>query len=118
MTFEADLDVFYGPPFGVGCARRRSAVDDIPFRGILGSVDELALEGYAVTAEYGLRYPTAEVDLDEGDRVLVGCNVDADGAVVLVAGIAQGGTAYKVRTEPRRINDGAETAAILSSIPT
>lgn len=116
MPFEADLRIFYGPPFGVACARRRLGEDDVPFRGILGAVDELALDGYAVSAEHGLRYPTAWVDLDEGDRVLTGVVTTAAGAVVLVTGEAQGGTEYRVRQEPRRINDGAESFVELSSI--
>lgn len=116
MPFEADLSIFYGPPFGVPCARRRPGVDDMPFRGILGAVDELALDGYAVSAEHGLRYPTAEVDLDQGDRVLTAVETDATGAVVLVAGAVVGGTAYRVRQKPRRINDGAESFFELSSV--
>ena len=117
MPFEADLATFYGPPFGAPCARRRPGVDDVAFRGIPGAVDNLGLDGYAVSTDYGLRYPTADVDIDAGDHVIVGCDADKAGAVALVFGAAQGGTEYVVRAEPRIINDGAETEARLSSIP-
>lgn len=118
MTIGAsDLAVFYDTDgFGTPCARRRPGVGDVPFVGIVGAVDELALDGYAVTAEHSLRYPTTAIDLDQGDTVIVGCDRDADGAVILVGDQVQGGTPYKVRREPWRINDGAETAALLSSV--
>lgn len=113
-----DLAVFYDRDgFGTQCARRRSGVDDVLFVGILGAVDELVLDSYAVSAEHSLRYPTADVDLDEGDQVIVDPTRDVDGAVVIVAGVVQGGTPYKVRREPWRINDGMETAALLQGIP-
>lgn len=119
MPFEADLRVFYRRPFGLPCARRRPGVGDVPFWGIPGAVDELALQGYAVSTDYGLRYPSADVDLDTGDRVLIDVETEGDGAEeepVLTLGAAQGGTPYRVRAEPKRINDGAETQALLSSV--
>ena len=117
MPFEFDLATFYGPPFGVPCARRRPGADDVAFRGIPGAVDNVGLDGYVVSTDYGLRYPSAAVDLDAADRVIVNCDADAAGAVALVFGAAQGGTPYRVRAEPRIINDGAESTVVLSSIP-
>lgn len=116
MTIGAgDMHVFYDPKaFGTRCARRRADVDDVLFVGILGAVDEVVLDGFAVTAKRSLRYPTEAVDLDEGDSVLAGIDVDDEGVPILVDGAAQGGELYRVRREPWRINDGLETAALLS----
>lgn len=119
MIGEGDMAVFYDPDgFGRPCVRRRPSVADVPFVGILGAVDEIALEGYAVAAEHSLRYPSDAVDLDEGDLVLVGVERDAAGGVRLVDGAAQGGVRYRVRTEPRILNDGAESGALLSRVRT
>lgn len=114
---DGDLAVFYDTDgFGSNCARRRPGEDDALFVGIKGAVDELVLDGYAVSAEHSLRYPSADVDLDEGDEVIVGPDVDVDGAVIFVAGAVQGGERYRVQREPWLINDGLETAALLSRV--
>lgn len=114
---DDDLGVFYdADALGTQCARVRPGEADAPFVAITGANDVLALDGYAVSTEYGIKYPTADVDLDTDDGVLVGCARGADGAAVLIAGAAQGGTLYRVRAEPRRVNDGRESYALLSSI--
>lgn len=91
-----DLSVFFtGGEFAELFVRRRPPAPDVEFGGILGVNDRDALQGYAITAEYRLRYPVSAVELVEGDEV---------------AGAA--GT-FRVRRVDRVV-DGLEAEALLS----
>lgn len=94
-----DLDVFFDTDdFASACTRQRVGAPDWPFKGILGVVDQEALQGYAITAEHYLTYPTATVTLLEGDL------------------ISTSGQLYKVRREPTRVEDGNVSHALLSKV--
>ena len=85
---DDDLAVFYdADALGTQCARVRPGEDDVPFVAITGANDQLALDGYAVSTEYGIKYAAASIDLDVGDGVLVGCTRTAAGAPLLVTPI-------------------------------
>jgi hypothetical protein len=121
QVFEDDGAVWYGPPLCEPCARRREGSPDVAFWGLRGTIDELALSGYAIAADISLRFWTSKVDLDEGDLVAVGVATDPDDEAVIVLdadGLTTGGTLYEVRAEPMQVNDGRESVAGLSSRPT
>ena len=93
-----DLSVFFNTAeFAHVCTLQRSGEPDVPFNAIFGVVDQTALQGYAITAEYELSYPTNAVQLLEGDNVLI------DGQV------------WRVRRDPMRVADGRISSAFLSS---
>lgn len=94
-----DLDVFFDTgDFASACIRQRVGTPDLPFKAILGVVDQEALQGYAITAEHYLTYPTAAATLLEGDHIGIGS------------------TLYKVRREPTRVEDGNVSHALLSKV--
>lgn len=95
MDLAADLAVFYGPEF----AREFThAPTGVVFRAIFGVADQHALDGYAITAEFEIQYPSASVTLRDGDHVI------------------DSGTVWKVRENPMRINDGQESSVLLSRV--
>ncbi len=71
-----------------------------PFAGIFSVADEEALDGYAISAQYVLHYPTSAIALKQGDELVT---TDAS-----IAG------RYKVRAAPMRVNDGQESRVFLS----
>lgn len=102
MDLAADLAVFYGPEF----AREFThAPTGVVFRAIFGAADQHALDGYAITAEFEIQYPSASVTLREGDQVL-----DSGGDGV------PAGTVWQVRENPMRVNDGLESSVLLSRV--
>ncbi len=103
MNLAADLQaVFYGPEFARDFTLARTAA---VFRGIFGVADQAALDGYAITAEFELRYPSASASLVDGDTL-----IDSGGDVVAA------GTTWRVRGEPMRVNDGMESTVLLSRV--
>lgn len=93
-----DLTPFYVEgEFAVPVLRRRASVPDVAFSGILTTTDEEALQGYAITADHRLSYPTGSIDLASGDEVVV-----------------NGETFVVRRTD--RVNDGLETEAVISKV--
>lgn len=93
-----DLSPFYVEgEFAVPVVRRRASVPDVAFTGIVTTTDEDALQGYAITADHRLSYPTGSIDLASGDEVVV------NGETFLVR-----------RTD--RVNDGLETEAVISKV--
>lgn len=99
-----DLGVFFDTDdFASVCTRQRAGTPDVPFNGIVGVVDQDALQGYAITAEHYLTYPTAAVALLEGDHI----------SVTGPLGVSQ---LWKVRREPTRVEDGNVSHALLSKV--
>lgn len=95
--FAEDLSVFYNTaefarPFTLWTGTQENVV----FNAIFSVVDEDALQGYAVTAQYQLHYPTSAATLKKGDVLIDGADT------------------YIVRSEPRRLNDGLESSVLLS----
>ena len=97
--FDEDLSVFFDTDeFAIACVRQRAGQPDVPFSGILGVVDQDALQGYAVTAEHQLTYPTAAVQLAEGDTIAINAQM------------------WRVRRDPTRVEDGSVSWALLSQV--
>lgn len=97
MIGEDLTPFFVEGEFAVPVLRRRASVPDVAFSGILTTTDEEALQGYAITADHRLSYPTGSIDLASGDEVVV------NGETFLVR-----------RTD--RVNDGLETEAVISKV--
>lgn len=97
MIGEDLTPFFVEGEFAVPVVRRRASVPDVAFTGILTTTDEEALQGYAITADHRLSYPTGSIDLSSGDEVVV------SGETFLVR-----------RTD--RVNDGLESEAVISKV--
>lgn len=102
---EDDLSDFFDvDDFAVEVTRVRPAAADITFDAIIGLADEDALMGRATAAERVLHWPTGPDVLEE------------DTIVVAVTGpLAVHNGSYRVQ-EPRRFNDGAESACYLQKL--
>lgn len=103
MAVETDLsDFFDADDFAVEVTRVRASVPDVTFLAIIGLNDEDALTGRATAAARRLHWPTGP-DVREDDTI----NVAVTGPMAAFNG------SYRVR-EPRRVNDGAESACFLT----
>ena len=99
MDLTADFDVFFDE-----FARDFTHVETgVVFRAIFGVADQESLDGYAITAEHEIHYPTQSISLSEGDEI-----EDSGGNGVLP------GMMWEVRSTPMRVNDGLESSVLLS----
>ena len=99
MDLAADFDVVFDE-----FARDFTHVQTgVVFRAIFGVADQEALDGYAITAEHEIHYPTQSISLSEGDEI-----EDSGGNGVLP------GMMWEVRSTPMRVNDGLESSVLLS----
>ena len=105
MAVESDLTAFFdADDFAIEVTRVRPAVADVQFLAIVGVSDEDALMARATAAQRHLHWATGP-DVREGDTITV--------AVTGPMAVFNG--SYRVR-EPRRVNDGAESACFLQKI--
>lgn len=98
-------DVFFGADFAVPFTRRRLAADDVTVQLILGTVDDEALDGRAMSAVRVAHFAAGQ-DVRADDKLLAQQAVGPD---------VPAGTAYRVLDTPRRVNDGLELSALLGS---
>ena len=97
--------VFYGADFAGLFARRRPAVVDVEIRVILGAIDDEVLDRRAMAAVRVARFTSGQ-DVRADDRLIT---LEAMGPTMPI------GTAFKVLENPRRVNDGLESEALLGS---
>lgn len=103
MAVETDLsDFFDADEFAVMVTRQRASVADVNFLAIIGVTDEDALQSRATAAARSLHWATGP-DVREDDTIVIA----ATGPMAVFNG------SYRVR-EPRRVNDGAESACDLT----
>lgn len=108
LDFQDDMTtVFFGSDFAARFRRHRAGAAPKDVVGILGIVDEEALEGRVMTASRALRSPAI-------------CDVRADDVLEVLdempsMGI-QTGTRFRVLDQPKRVNDGEEIEALLGSV--
>lgn len=101
-----DMSVFFDDgDFAVPVTRQRTAVADLALSGIPGVVDQEAMQGRVMTAQYELRF--ARADVAEGDTLVFAEDVMAGAAVVIRAG-----NYFVLRLDID--NDGSEMCAYLS----
>ena len=105
---DDDMSVFFSADFATSWTRL-AGVDDhgdyvaaATFDAIQGVQDVEALQGYALSADTEITYPTEAVTLKEGQHLTQ-------------AGSA---TVWRVRREPQRSGDGATTTALIGLAPT
>lgn len=102
---ETDLsDFFDADEFATLVTRTRPAAADVTFLAIVGVTDEDALLGRVTAAQRRLHWATGP-DVREGDTIVVA----ATGPLAVHNG------SYAV-LEPRRTNDGAESACDLKKV--
>ena len=102
---EDDLsDFFDADDFAMLVTRTRPAAADITFLAILGVTDEDALLGRVTAAQRRLHWSTGP-DVLEGDTI----------TVAVTGPLAVHNGSYAV-LEPRRLNDGAESACYLKKV--
>lgn len=105
MAIETDLsDFFDADEFAIEVTRVRQFALDVIFLAHLGVSDEDALLGRATAATRRMHWATGP-DVKEGDSI----TVVATGLMAALNG------SYRV-LEPRRVNDGAESACYLQKI--
>ena len=109
MIGDGDFVVFFNTDdFALTLEKWSAQEQGIQFSGIISVVDDVALDGYAVAAEYKLDYEFSKVQLKEGDELTV-LTKSLDGGYVA-------GMRYKVKRPGWRSNDGLQGVAYLSSI--
>lgn len=100
MPFAEDLDVFYdADDFAIACVRLRPGEPDVPFAALLGTADQDGFGGQLTAGTTLLQYPTAAVDLRQGDLVQTPA------------------ATFRVLRNPERVVDGAESQAYLTPEP-
>lgn len=105
MPVEDDLSDFYdADDFAIAVTRVRPSAADVVFLALVGVSDEDALLGRAIGAARRLHWATGP-DVLEGDTITVA----ATGPMAVHNG------SYQV-LEPRRVNDGAESACDLRKL--
>jgi len=105
VVVETDLTAFFdADDFAIAVTRVRPAVADASFLANLGVSDEDALMGRATAATRQLHWATGP-DVREGDTI----------TVAVTGPMAVHNGSYRV-LEPRRVNDGAESACFLQKI--
>ncbi|SFF14822.1 hypothetical protein [Paracidovorax wautersii] len=109
LHLEEDMrTVFFGSDFAARFRRHRAGELAREVVGIVGTVDDEALEGRVFAASRTLRYP-ADCELRADD--VLECLDEAASQGIKV------GTRFRVLEAPRRVNDGAEMEALLGSVP-
>lgn len=105
MAVEDDLsDFFDADDFAIEVTRVRPLAADVTFLALVGVNDEDALLGRATAAARRLHWATGP-DVREGDTI----------TVAALPPMAVHNGSYRV-LEPRRVNDGAESACDLQKI--
>jgi len=108
MLGDEDLAaVFYGADFALPFTRTRTGAPSLTVHGILGAVDQDALDGRTLAAVRTLQLP-ATADL-RADDLLQSLQAEPAHGVAL-------GQVYRVLQQPQRMNDGAEQQALLGTV--
>lgn len=108
LDLDHDLrEVFYGDDFALTFLLERQGVVVGPVAGILGVVDDEALDGRVIAAERTLRLPSTH-DLRERDVLTAQTDEPTIGVRI--------GDRFRVLATPRRVNDGSEMEALLGSV--
>jgi hypothetical protein len=102
--FDEDMSVFFNTDeMAQLFIRQRPAQPDLEFAGILGVKSKDSADGYVVGTLHEMRFATRDVDLHDGDELLM----------PLANNTAR---AFRVRGEPEPHIDGAESMAYLSEV--
>lgn len=108
LNLDHDLrKVFYGDDFALTFLIERQGVVVGSAAGILGVVDDDALDGRVIAAERTLRLPSNH---DLYDRDVLTAQTDEPTIGVQI------GDRFRVLAKPQRVNDGSEMEALLGSV--
>jgi hypothetical protein len=110
LDLDRDLrEVFYGDDFALTFSIERQGAVVGTAAGILGVIDDEALDGRVIAAERTLRLPSIH-DLRDRDVLIMQADEPTIGVRV--------GDRFRVLDAPQRVNDGSEMEALLSSVKT
>lgn len=108
LDLDRDLrEVFYGDDFALAFSIARQGVVVGSAAGILGVIDDEALDGRVFAAERTVRLPSMH-ELRERDVLIVLADEPTIGVRI--------GDRFRVLAEPKRVNDGSEMEALLGSV--
>lgn len=108
LDLDRDLrEVFYGDDFALTFSIERQGAVVGTAAGIIGVIDDDALEGRVIAAERTLRLPSNH-DLRERDVLTMQTDEPTIGLRV--------GDRLRVLAPPQRVNDGSEMEALLGSV--
>lgn len=108
LDLDRDLrEVFYGEDFALVFEIERQGVVVGTAAGIIGVIDDEALDGRVIAAERTLRLPSIH-DLRERDVLIMQSDEPTIGLCV--------GDRLRVLAPPQRVNDGSEMEALLGSV--
>jgi len=107
LDLDRDLrEVFYGDDFALTFSIERQGAVVGSATGILGVIDEEALDGRVIAADRTLRLPSI-INLRERDVLIAQADEPTIGVRV--------GARLRVLAMPRRVHDGSEMEALLGS---
>lgn len=108
LDLDRDLrEVFYGGDFALAFSIERQGAVVGSAAGILGVIDDEALDGRVFAAERTVRLPSMH-ELLERDVLIMLADEPTIGLRV--------GDRFRVLAEPKRVNDGSEMEALLGSV--
>lgn len=108
LDLDRDLrEVFYGDDFALTFLIERQGTVVGTAAGIIGVIDDDALDGRVIAAERTLRLPSIH-DLRERDVLTMQTDEPTIGLHV--------GDRFRVLAAPQRVNDGSELEALLGSV--
>lgn len=108
--FDDEIDVFFDEDdFAVRCTWSRPGETDVPFTGILATLDAEMFEGQAALGQHVLQFPTAAVPMLPGDVVRT--------VRLTEAGVPMPAEVWTVMRTPDRVVDGAESRVYLKPTP-
>ncbi|WP_278534958.1 hypothetical protein [Delftia acidovorans] len=108
LDLDRDLrEVFYGHDFALPFSIERQGAVVGTAAGILGVIDDEALDGRVIAAERTLRLPSIH-DLRDRDVLISQADEPTIGVRV--------GDRFRVLAAPQRVNDGSEMEALLGSV--
>lgn len=108
LDLDRDLrEVFYGDDFALAFSIERQGAVVGSAAGILGVIDDEALDGRVFAAERTLRLPSMH-ELRERDVLIMLADELTLGVRI--------GDRFRVLAEPKRVNDGSEMEALLGSV--
>ena len=108
LDLDRDLrEVFYGDDFALAFSIERQGAVVGSAAGILGVIDDEALDSRVFAAERTLRLPSMH-ELRERDVLIMLADELTIGVRI--------GDRFRVLAEPKRVNDGSEMEALLGSV--
>ncbi len=106
LDLDDDMAAFFDEDgFAVSCERERPGEDTVTFSGIVSTTDVPQFDGDITLGRHRLLYPTAAVDLREGDKLNTTDHNQA--------GQAREPKQWRVMRDPERVLDGLQSVVYI-----